>query len=242
MKEHFPPPDELVQLPREVTGVYLLKYLVTQNPHKTHRGNLLGSPDLTSYAGMGWAPKVKGRLSEAWAWLESEGFLAPDPVPGSDEGWRYVTDRGWELSDSKADPSSFMAGKYLPMGSLHPRLEEKARPLFVMGDYDTAVFVAMKCVEVAVREAAELGNDDYGVPLMRKAFKVDDETSLSKAFELDAERKAVGHIFAGAIGLLKNPSSHREVNLDDPVEVADILRFADLLLRLVDRARAEEES
>jgi hypothetical protein len=157
MKNSFPPPDELVQLPREVLGVFLLKFIVELDPHKAHRGNLLGAADLKAFAG-GWAPKVRGRISEAWSWLESEGFLAPEPEPCPDHGWRYVTDRGWDLAQSGGDPVTFTAGKYLPMGSLHPRLEEKARPHYVMGDYDTAVFTAMKCVEVAVRQVTGLGN------------------------------------------------------------------------------------
>lgn len=145
------------------------------------------------------------------------------------------------MSNSDTDPSSFVAGKYLPIGSLHPRLEEKARPPYVIGDYDNAVFVAMKCVEVAVRRTAELGDEEYGVSLMRKAFNPEDESSLSRRLKVKSEREAMAHLFAGAIGLLKNPSSHREVNLGDPIEVADILRFADLLLRIVDRSRTDDD-
>lgn len=241
MKDFLPPPDEMVQLPREAAGVFLLTYLVTQDPHMLHLGNLLGSPDLETYAGPGWMPKVRGRVSEAWAWLESEGFLAPVPTPGPDNGWRYVTDRGWDLQSGKVDPATFVAGKFLPMGSLHPRLEEKVRPLYVQGDYETAVFAAMKCVEVAVRDAAGLGAADYGVDLMRKAFNKD-AGPLAMQFEVVAEREAVSHLFAGALGLLKNPSSHREVNIVDPLEAADIIRLADLMLRIVDRSGEPEES
>ncbi len=40
---------------------------------------------------------------------------------------------------------------------------------------------------------------------------------------------------AGAIGLLKNPSSHRDVDLDDPGEVAELILFSNYLIRLADR-------
>jgi len=42
-------------------------------------------------------------------------------------------------------------------------------------------------------------------------------------------------LFNGAIAYYKNPESHRNVPAD-PVEVAEILFFASLLLRIVDRA------
>jgi hypothetical protein len=38
----------------------------------------------------------------------------------------------------------------------------------------------------------------------------------------------------GAIGLYKNPSSHRRVDFDDPNAVASLLMFASELIRLVD--------
>jgi len=80
--------------------------------------------------------------------------------------------------------------------------------MFSRGDYDTAVFQAFKEAEISVRRAAELPADLVGVALMRKAFDPKDGPIRSRE-EVSSERESVAHLFAGAMGYLKNQQPSR---------------------------------
>ena len=128
-----------------------------------------------------------------------------------------------EVDRSQAD--------FLPKCQLHPIIAEKVRSNFLQGDYDTAVFQAFKQVEVAVRNAGNYEETDIGVPLMRKAFHTD-TGNLTNPNQQPAEKEAIAHLFAGAIGYCKNPSSHRDVDITAK-EAIEIIIFANHLLRIV---------
>ena len=69
---------------------------------------------------------------------------------------------------------------------------------------------------------------------MREAFSPEGGPLTDVTAER-GERVARMELFAGAIGSYKNPHSHRDVNLNDPVEPIEIILLANHLLRIVDR-------
>lgn len=232
MNKFFPPYDTLVQLEPEELAIPLLKYLINQddggNIQILNLHNFILGPLNEGYAKDKNDEALKC-LTEAWIWLEREMMLAPRP--GQERDWVYVTKRGRELP-AYSDISKYIRSNLIPKGSLDPVLASKVMPLFIRGDYDIAVFQAFKEVKIRVRRASSLPQELLGIELVRQAFHPENgkltDMSLPKA-----EREATGHLFAGALGLFKNSSSHRDVNWDNPSECAELIFLANLLLGIV---------
>ena len=236
-RDFFPTPDEALELEPEELAMFLLKSL----RHEEGAGNS-STLNLHNYVLQGHLQPCAGEkykdvaeaITEAWIWLEREGMIAPRP--GHDRDWVYVTKRGKQLL-CNSDINTYLKSNLIPENILDPVLARKARPLFIRGDYDTAVFQAFKEVEIRVRKAASLSNELIGVGLMRKAFNPKDGALTDKSLDT-GEQVATMELFAGAIGLFKNPSSHRDVNWEDAGECAELIYFANYLLRLVERYAA----
>lgn len=174
------------------------------------------------------------RVSDAWAWLEAHALIGPSSSNPQSNRWERVTAEGQSVRDDPAAVAKVWSDERLS-GDLDHALSS-ARSNFALGDYETAAFAAMKSVEVAVRKTAGLPNELVGVNLMRKAFSPKDGVLRDPEAE-GGEQQATADLFAGAIGAYKNPASHRTVKFEDPVEAAEIIQLADLLLRIVRRAQ-----
>jgi uncharacterized protein (TIGR02391 family) len=122
--------------------------------------------------------------------------------------------------------------------ALYPAIRDDVWSLYHREKFDTAIFEAMKAVEVAVRAAAQKPNTLLGVKLMQEAFSpAPNPGPLTDASQDGGEQVARMSLFAGAVGSYKNPQSHRHVAIDDPDEAAEIIMLANHLLRIVDARR-----
>ncbi len=101
---------------------------------------------------------------------------------------------------------------------LHPRLAEKVEQQFLLGNRELAVFAAMKDIEVRVRGMSGADASVLGTKLMVEAFHPDRPGPLADPDVEPGERVATMELFKGAMGVFKNPNSHRDVDYDDPSE------------------------
>ena len=225
--------EEVIDMEPEELAPLLLKYLKSLPADSVNRNNITSCNDREIYERLGndqnKHKKLTERLMEAWMWLEREGLVLPKP--GQNENWSFITNKGDRLV-KEDNFESYKKANLFPK-EIDPVLLREVRPLFARGDYDTAVFRAFKEVEVRVRIKGELADSDYGIDLMKRAFGPGGP--LENAFAPQSERDRLRDLFVGSIGTFKNPSSHREVQFDDPREVTDIICLANQLLRIIGR-------
>ncbi len=226
MREFLITDEQARKLPIDLLALEILQDAIENNEWNSRNWMLSAKQGTVSYSQAGL-----DAFCEAWEWLHNNGLVMEDRFDQSGLHSIKVTRLGRAVAQS-GDLARLRASARLNV-DLHPALESKVRPQFLMGDYEMAAFAAMKAVEVHVREMAGLPASAIGVKLMRTAFGPGGrlcDTSLD-----EGEQSARRELFSGAIGTIKNPTSHREVQYDDPTEASEAVLLADLLMRILDR-------
>jgi uncharacterized protein (TIGR02391 family) len=235
--EAFPTLADLERAPVHDVAAFVLNWIngLGQGPRFIRSNLITGLAD--SYLNDNTAPgtphdrrtRAGSLVAEAVGYLFTQNFAADDGGQGV-SGAHIVTRLGQSIK-TREDFRSYAQASLLPPRLLRPDLAEIVLPLFLSGHYDDAVSAAFKRVEIKVRELGRFTNEDYGVDLMRAAFR--DEGALCDMTSVPSERKALSHLFAGAIGFFKNPLSHRVVGIDDARMAASRILFANELIAVV---------
>ena len=116
----------------------------------------------------------------------------------------------------------------------HPDLLSRCSVAYNSGDYSTAILLAFRYIEVRVRELAQLPDEDIGLTLMTNA--IGPRNQRLRFSEHASEQDGYHQLFRAAIGMLKNPLSHKEVAHPDWARTLERLAFASMLLKDLDDA------
>ena len=233
----FPDPDLLLDLaPEELAGV-LLSVAANQMQCKTVNFVQISEQVYARPGDVDIWPRTKFddilmALAEAWHWLTVQGLLNPEPGGNGASGHMRFSRRAKQILRDNSFPT-FSASVAFPKALLHPKIANEVWIDLARGDYATAIFRAMKEVEVTVRDRAGYRVGAYGVEMVRKAF-APSGGPLTDMSVPESEREGLAHLFAGAIGSYKNPHSHRQVEVGSAQEAQEIVILASHLLRIVE--------
>ncbi len=236
----IPAGDEAIQLPIDDLALRLLRYLVTADESEVHEVNLTAASTWYGHDVGADPQRFLRAISESWRWLVNHGLVALKP--GESYGPHFVTRAGEEIA-ARVNGQGLLRAKARIDVDLHQLIQLQVRRQFLLGEYELAAFAAMREVEIRVRELAGEPESALGVDLMKRTFGR--EGPLRDPDMDSGEADSTMALFWGAIGVIKNPSSHRQVIYDDPTHASEAILLADLLLRILDgveiRLRTSEQ-
>jgi uncharacterized protein (TIGR02391 family) len=229
----FPSASVALSLPLDELAMHLLRHVQSTEERGFVSSNL--TVNINHWAGhdVGDDPYVFLRaLTEAWDWLHIHGLVSSrEPSQSHGVDFAFITRKGLALLEDPDGLSRLRAERRLDV-DLHHLIAERVRSQYLLGEYEAAAFLAMREVEIRVRDLSGASKADLGVPLMQASFR--EGGPLANPALESGEQRAMMALFWGAIGVFKNPSSHRQVAYEDPTVASEVVLLADLLLRLLD--------
>jgi uncharacterized protein (TIGR02391 family) len=237
-----PDTETLLALAPEELGVYVLQAArdwMQRPPARSGMctlGYIVGELGVPLGGGTGYPQArlgdVERAVTEAWTWLEREGYLVPAADINGRNGFRVLSRRANDVKDLKA----IRAASKFPRELLHPAVAEVSWMPIMRGELDNAVLLALRLIERTVRTSSGSADSDIGPALMRKAFDPEKGLLTDKTRPV-SEREGIAHLFAGAFGAFRNPTSHGTVDVRDEAEAQHLVMLASLLMRIVDSRR-----
>jgi uncharacterized protein (TIGR02391 family) len=232
--EFIPRPAEAVDLPLDALALRVLAYAGAVDDAGDHvtRNIATNRNWWGEYEPMGeLAQPFLPALVEAWDWLYGHGLVSGADPRQAGADWAFLTHRGRAFLDDPDARARLRAEGRLDV-DLHPLIAARVRAQWSLGEYEPAAFLAMRQVEVRVRDVSGAPAGDLGVPLMQASFK--EGGPLADPKLESGEQQATMALFWGAVGVFKNPISHRPVEYGDPTVASEVILLADLLLRLLE--------
>lgn len=216
--------DFLALEPDEVAAA-ILPEVLAGDPTQLVVWNILNS------ARQNYGEAVANAVGEGVNWLFTEGYITPSPVHMD----RHRISRRGTNANLSTDIADARAMGLLRSAALDASLAQVVLPIFRRGQYDIAVFAALREVEDRVRHASGT-TGEVGTKLMRASFGRGGR--LADPSLDHGEVAARADLFAGAMGVHRNATGHQLVDYADPQEAAEVVLLANNLLRHLDRAIA----
>jgi uncharacterized protein (TIGR02391 family) len=254
--QEFPDSDTLLELQPEELGTKML-FFMKKRERSPFKHQMAGNGSkflLSAFEDELWGisplprptpyPRIKAAvvntaLSEAWAWLEHERWLTPEPGTNGQNGWRQLSRKAKE-TDISSDFVSTNAVRLFPKKQIHPLIANTSYPAFLRGKYDTAILEAFREVEIAVRKAGNLSQNKVGEELMKAAFASAENNRppgpLTDTQLPAGEQRSMCDLFVGAFGVYRNSTAHRYVPTT-PEDAVEVIMFASQLMRIVERLK-----
>jgi uncharacterized protein (TIGR02391 family) len=179
-------------------------------------------------------------VHEAMAWARRELLLIQDPTADIPSDALILSRRGRVFTRDHIE--RLRLERLLPDLLLHERIRQVCVDIFNTGHHQAAVFEAFRILEVGIREAAGYGQNEHGETMINSAFNEKTGGPLVDATAPESEQRAMRFLMVGSNGLFRNPRGHRDVEMDDPKEAAELLIVASHLLRMVETRAAARKA
>lgn len=217
--------DEVRALPVERLAMVVLNALIDRNDWSAHNFK-------NDQQHAGRRESAMKALIEALGWLTSHNLVAyGHPTQSSSEA--IMITRAGQVA--AAEGLGTMQAEQRLVADLDRRLG-RARTQFLLGEFEAAAFLAMREVEIAVRKKIRAPDSLIGTKLTKHAFNPENGPLSDVAIDL-GERVGLMELYSGALATFRNPVSHRDIDYGDPIQASEVVLFADLLLRMLDRMK-----